>query len=124
MRQRGRRSAAALVTLPPDSTPQNRLEPPADLLDVERELFTRLINTCHPTHFVESDTPLLVSFVQATLLARETANKPPKVAVWEKAVKVQAMLATRLRLAPQARMDPKSLARKQKQWTGRNPWEI
>jgi hypothetical protein len=31
--------------------------------------------------------------------------------VWEKAVKVQAMLATRLRLAPQARLDPKTVGR-------------
>jgi hypothetical protein len=49
------------------------------------------------------DTPLLVSFVQATLIARSTAHDPDKAQLWEWSVKLQATLATRLRLAPQAR---------------------
>jgi hypothetical protein len=74
MRQRGRRSAANLVTLSVDGSPR-RLEPPADLLDNERAFFVQLINACSPFHFVESDLPLLISFCQASLLARDTAHK-------------------------------------------------
>jgi hypothetical protein len=66
--------------------------------------------------------PLLVSFVQATLLARSlasTAAKPSKpdptvIGSWEKVTRVMAMLATRLRLAPQARNDPKSVGVRQR----------
>ena len=54
---------------------------------------------------------MLVSYVQATLLSRVTARDPKMIAVWEKATRMQATLATRLRLAPQSRTDPKTLAR-------------
>jgi hypothetical protein len=57
MRQRGRRSAANLVTLHVDVAPA-RLEPPACLNNRERKLFSELIAACDPRHFVESDLPL------------------------------------------------------------------
>ena len=72
-------------------------DPPADLNDDEWMLFVELINACSPQHFVQSDLPLLVSYVQATQLARSMARDPEKIAVWEKAVRMQATLATRLR---------------------------
>jgi hypothetical protein len=124
MRQRGRKSGAALVALPNnvDGSPR-RLEPPVDLLDVERALFLQLINAASAHHFVATDEPLLVSFVQSTLLVRSLANKPTKIDAWEKAVRTQALLARSLRLTPQSRMDPKTLARKQ-QHTGPTPWEV
>jgi hypothetical protein len=122
MRQRGRRSAADLATLSVDGTPP-RLSAPSSLSKDERTLFAALVNACDPRHFVEADLPLLVSFVQATLMARNWANAPSKVTIWEKAVRVQAMLATRLRLAPQARTDPKTLARQQAQSRQCTPWE-
>ena len=87
-------------------------------------LFVELINACSPQHFVQSDLPLLVSYVQATLLARSMARDPEKIAVWEKAVRMQATLATRLRLAPQARTDPKSIARQAARRLGPPPWEV
>ena len=87
-------------------------------------LFVELINACSPQHFVQSDLPLLVSFVQSTLLTRDTARDPSKVAIWEKAVRVQATLATRLRLAPQARTEPKTIARHAAQRVGPAPWEV
>ena len=55
--------------------------------------------------------PLLTSFVQATVLAQMTANDPTKIETWALTVRLQAMFATRLRLAPQARTDPKTIAR-------------
>lgn len=123
MRQRGRKSAANLVTLNVTGT-SPRLLAPAYLRDDERTLFDELIAACSPSHFVELDLPLLVSFVQSTLLARDTARDPGKSAVWEKAVRVQATLATRLRLAPQARTDPKTIARQAARRLGPAPWEV
>ena len=125
MLQRGRRSTASLVALPVsvDGSPR-RLEPPADLRADEKTLFLQLINAATPHHFVETDKPLLISFCQATLLARGTANKPTKIATWEKAVRAQMALARSLRLTPQSRTDPKTLARKQQQYTGPTPWEV
>jgi hypothetical protein len=123
MRQRGRPSAD-LVALPNVSGEPERLTPPADLDEAEAALFAELVGACSPRHFVKSDLPLLVSFVQATLLARGTARDPEKVATWERAVRVQATLATRLRLAPQARTDPKTVARQAPQRLTPAPWEV
>lgn len=99
----------------------SRIPVPSSLNVNERSAFAALVRCCDPTHFRESDTPLLVSYIQATLLARSAAYDAEKVATWVQAVKVQAMLATRLRLAPQARTDPKSLARQQPLL--RKPWD-
>jgi hypothetical protein len=112
MGQRGRKSTASnLVALDFTGT-QPRLTPPSTLKQAERVLFLELVNGCDPRHFVKSDIPLMVSFVQATILSRRTAN-PSMVGIWEKATRVQAMLATRLRLSPQARTDPKITGRQQ-----------
>ena len=104
MRQRGRKSDTQLETLQVDGEPP-RLKPPPNLDDTERELFIELVNAVSPRHFVESDLPLLVSYVQSTLLSRQAIGKAGTDAgaltTWEKATRVQAMLATRLRLAPQ-----------------------
>jgi hypothetical protein len=66
---------------------------------------------------------LLVAYVQATLLGRKMARNPSNVAVWEKAVRVQLALAARLRLAPQSRVDPKTIGRQQQQRVGPAPWD-
>jgi hypothetical protein len=125
MRQRGRKSAAALVEFNVTGKPP-RQDPPSHLSDDERTLFVDLVESCAPSHFVKSDLPLLVSFVQATLLVRRAAtgmvDDPGLIAVFEKSVKLQATLATRLRLAPQSRIDPKTLGRQQP-YPGRKPWE-
>ena len=125
MRQRGRTSAAALADVNVTGTAA-RQEPPTHLNDQERKLFTELVEACAPSHFVKSDLPLLVSFIQATLLVRRAAtgmvDDPNFIAVFEKSVKLQATLATRLRLAPQSRLDPKSVARQQP-YEGPRPWD-
>jgi len=127
MLQRGRKSAASLET--PSMTGQSpRLTAPLSLNDGERTLFNKLIGACDSTHFRKSDLPLLTSFIQATLIAEAAAHDPDKIAVWEKSVKLQATLATRLRLSPQSRIDPKTVGRQQlfpgrKPWEDRQPWE-
>ena len=123
MRQRGRKSAAELATLPGVDGKPPRLKPPPHLNDDERLLFDELVGACDPRHFVESDLPLLASYVQATLIARDAAHAPSKIVLWEKAVRMQATLATRLRLSPQGRIDPKTVGRRQ-EFQGPRPWEI
>ena len=123
MRQRGRKSAALVTTLPAVDGEPPRLKPPPHLNDDERSLFDELVGACDPRHFVESDLPLLASYVQATLIARDAAHAPSKIVLWEKAVRMQATLATRLRLSPQSRIDPKTVGRRQ-EFQGPLPWEI
>ena len=91
MRQRGRKTADVL-TLP-----------------VERAVFVELAAT---GHFVPTDAALLASLAQGTVMARKAARDPANSAVWERAVRVQGMLSTKLRLTPQARCDPKTIGRK------------
>jgi hypothetical protein len=83
---------------------------------------------CSAKHFVPSDLPLLISFVQATLLSRKAiakaAGDKDALATWEKATRMQATLATRLRLAPQSRTDPKTLARQPTPRLTLAPWEL
>jgi len=110
MRQRGRKSAATLTALSLSGRP-TQLTPPQTLTDPEQELFGELVGACAPEHFRKSDLPLLISYVQATLTAQAAANDPDKAAVWERSVRMQAMLATRLRLSPQSRCEPKAIAR-------------
>lgn len=126
MKQRGRKSADELATLNVNGEPP-RLNPPPDLTDGERSLFLEIAGACSPKHFVPSDLPILISFVQATLLSRQAikkaANDATALATWEKATRMQATLATRLRLSPQARLDPKTVARQQPR-PYPPPWEV
>ena len=73
-------------------------------------MFIEIVADRDARHFVESDGPLLVSYVQASLMARRLAGKLPHVKEWEAAVRCQMALATKLRLAPHARMDAHSKA--------------
>lgn len=122
MRQRGRKSAANVVTLMSVTGRPPRLSPPRYLNKAERAIFVELIGACDARHFVESDLPLLASYSQATRMARAAARDPSKVGLWERAVRVQATLATRLRLAPQSRTDPQTVGRRQVR-RGPPPWE-
>jgi hypothetical protein len=96
----------------------------------ERSLFVESV--CGPRHFTKSDAPLLASYVQATLLSRaavkKAASDPAMLALWEKSTRMQSTLATRLRLSPASRADPKTVARERpslyrKPWEDREPWE-
>ncbi len=114
MKQRGRSSAAGLsVVVNPGF---RRIEPPADLSATEAKLFREIVGACFPDHFTTSDVHLLVSYVQATLSSRHYAKasrKNPKfITAWDKSTRMQSALAMRLRLAPQSRVDPKTLSRK------------
>ena len=115
MRQRGRKSAE-LIAMGVDGRPP-RLTVPSGLNAKECALAQELIDAAAPEHFRASDAPLLVALVQATLLSRNLARDatkgrdPAKVASWERATRTMASLATKLRLSPQSRTDPKTTGR-------------
>jgi hypothetical protein len=121
MTQRGRKSAASLIGPPVTGKPP-RITAPSSLSIAEQTLFNELTGACDSSHFRKSDIPLLVSYVQATRIAQASALDPKTIALWEKAVRMQATLATRLRLSPQGRIDPKTLGR-QDQSNLRKPWD-
>ena len=120
MRQRGRKSSADLSTLPVIDCALTRLAPPRYLNRTEAAVFTELAAT---GHFVPTDAALLASLAQATVMARKAARDPANLATWERAVRVQAMLSTKLRLTPQARTDPKTVGRQQQPRGYPAPWE-
>ena len=115
MRQRGRQSSASLSVIHVDGRP-SRLEPPHYLNATEAAAFVELASTAG--HFVPTDTPLVA---QATVMARKAARDQKKLSVWERAVRMQIALATKLRLTPQSRIDPKTVGRQQPR--GIVPWE-
>jgi hypothetical protein len=123
MLQRGRKSAANLAS-PSIIAKSPRLTAPSSLTTEERRLFSELIGACDSNHFRRSDLPLLVSYVQATLNAQTTAHDPKMASQWERSVRMQCTLATRLRLSPQSRIDPKTLGRQDRNNPRlRYPWE-
>jgi hypothetical protein len=122
MRQRGRKSADNLVALAVSGEPP-KLIAPAYLSDTEATAFAEIIDACAPGHLRLADVPLLVSMVQATLLARSAGRDPDKLAEFERAARLQAMLATKLRLTVQSRTDPKTIGRQQMPPVGPLPWE-
>jgi hypothetical protein len=119
MRQRGRKSAS-LLAFPAIEVPRSLPEPPRSLTKSERALFIEL--AANAEHLRPTDAPLLASYVQATLMSRRSARDPARVEVWERATRIAAMLATKLRLTAQSRVDPKTLGRMQPP-PGPEPWE-
>jgi hypothetical protein len=117
MRQRGRKSAN-LLAFPVIEAQRPPLDPPQGLTKSERRLFVEIAASAE--HLRPSDAPLLASYVQATLASRRSARDPSKADLWEKSVRLQAMLGTKLRLTPQSRTDAKTVGRHQYQ--GPPPW--
>ncbi len=130
MKQRGRMSAAAIIGVYGE---QARPSPPAGLSDPEREMFAAIIAGCEADHFRQTDLPLLSRYCEAAILAERAAlelrngavvdGKPsPWIVVQEKSVRAMVSLSMRLRLSPQSRLDPKTLARQQRH-PGPQPWD-
>jgi hypothetical protein len=119
MRQRGRKSAS-LLAFPAIEAARPQLDPPQGLTKSERRLFDEIADNAQ--HLIPTDAPLLASYVQATIASRRSARDPSKADLWEKATRLQAMLATKLRLTAQSRVDPKKLGRQEPPGV-RPPWE-
>lgn len=90
---------------------------PSSLTAAERALFNEIVNACDPRHFARGDVQLLVSLVQITLAVRKlaaVANRKPAPGAFvslERMARLQASLATKLRLSPQSRLDRKTAGR-------------
>jgi phage terminase small subunit len=131
MRQRGRKSAAALAVVDVTGQPP-RLEPPESLSDAERAVFIDIAGSVGRRHFQPSDMPLLVAYVRAILMEQEASHElsdngavhggkaSPWLVVLEKAQRAMVALSGRLRLSPQAR-SPSAIAKEAP--PGRRPWD-
>ena len=132
MKQRGRVSSSALLTIAADEQ-LPRLSPPTSLSEPERALFIAIVSACDSDHFREPDLPLLARFCEAAILAEHAAlelrhgavvdgKASPWIVVQEKCIRALVALSMRLRLSPQSRIDPKTLGRQQP-CSGRKPWD-
>jgi hypothetical protein len=113
----GRKSAAELAIVPAVSVERvPRLQPPPGLSAGEVALFRRVVAECSADHFVASDSPLLVSYCQAVLLTRHAFKRIGEDAysfqLWQQSARTLATLATKLRLCPHSRSDPKTVGRR------------
>jgi hypothetical protein len=90
---------------------------PSELNATDRVLFKQIIGSLDARAISNADMPLFVSYVQVIGLVRKLAAKVAKkpetgtVNALDKMVRAQASLATRLRLSPQSRLDPKQAGR-------------
>ena len=86
-------------------------------------MFRQIVAAADERHFTANDSPLLISFVQATLSARKLAGHVSHDEAWHRAVRLQASLATKLRFTVQSRTDPKTIGRRLPEHDGPQPWE-
>ena len=119
MRQRGRVSNVNVEVNGIASAGPN-LRPPANLTAKEAKLFHEVVANAPSGQFSASDVYLLSSFVRVTLVCDDAAkalakandkNRPTRMKIMDQAVKAQALLASKLRLAPQSRISPRTVGR-------------
>ena len=127
MTKRGRASTAELSIVPIDSA-RKPIEPPAELKAKEAEIFRQVVASCEANHFRKSDIPILTAFATATHLSRFYADRIGEsegaFKQWEAASRLQISLATKLRITPQARSHPMTVARMPEPHdAGTAPWE-
>jgi len=109
MRQRGRKSSS-IVDFPNVEGRPPPIEPMSDdLPKAERELFDQIAQSVR--HLVPSDALLLELYACTAVLARKTARDPSLISAHERMTRLLLSLATKLRLTPQSRSDPKTVGR-------------
>jgi phage terminase small subunit len=108
-----RRSAASL-TVAAFTPGLKRLEPPADLQGIEREIFIQTVASLPASHFLPEDAEMLRTYCTSAALARRAAaetqasplagDRPsPWLKVHGSAVRSMAQMSVRLRLGPRSR---------------------
>src|SRR5918993_275946 len=120
-----RRSKADLTVIPINPTGKPaRLRPPPHLGERARKLFTEIVSATDSRHFVPSDEPLLARYCEAIAQSERAeealrsegdvvnGRPSPWIAVQTSSVRTIATLATRLRLSPHSRTDPKTAGRR------------
>jgi hypothetical protein len=110
MAQRGRKSAASLLTVvsPETTSIRPRLSPMVPLTSDERAIFALVV--AQNPHLTATDMPLLTSFAQASVKVFKLSKRDDTRA-WERACRVQAMFATKLRLTAQSAASGKVVSR-------------
>jgi hypothetical protein len=98
------------------SAKSSRLTAPTSLSQPARTLFNEIVSACDPRHFTEAEEPLLVSYVQLVIKVRQCEAKLP-IEQLERLLRTQALLATKLRLTPQTRIDKNVIRR----WPNNQP---
>jgi hypothetical protein len=125
--QPGRRSKTAYrALLQPNVTGKpDKLLPPKTLTAAERAVFLALVDVVATDHFTPADLPLLTAYCQAVAIVQQgqPADDLIKFGLWERAAKLAATLATRLRISPQSRYDARAAARHQQGSKLPFPWE-
>ena len=105
-----RRSSADLAVIPIKPR-DHRLQPPDDLEPNAAAIFRDVVMSCPASQFAAADVHLLVAFAQAVQISRRSAGDPALIQQWERATKLVAQLATKLRLSPSSRLDRKTAGR-------------
>ncbi len=132
MKQRGRQSAAAQGIAVIDGGRGSRHAPPADLSDFESALWAQILGAMPADWYCPSAEEIMRAYVRCARTLRTIDNAVDElenpdmlggidpeamaailrlVNTRDKQVRQLAMLATKLRLTPQARVDPKTAGR-------------
>lgn len=135
MRQRGRKSAAALMVAAKPVEIVERQRPPHDLTDEEVEVWAAVVATEAADWFSRSNTPILAQYCRHVIHARrvaeliERATGDPELAVidYDRLLKMQeresraiATLATKMRITHQATRNDRG---NKQSGASRKPWE-
>lgn len=111
--QRGRRKHHLNVVHLDVTRARPTLTPPTSLSATDRAMFKEIVANVHGKTFVKSDEPLLISYILIAGVIRKLASKaaqspePRTIMSLERMLRVQANVATKLRLSPQSRLDRK-----------------
>lgn len=113
------------------ATVRETIEAPADLQPVARTIFRQYVRSVRADHFRKSDIHLLASLAQVTHLVRHNAREMAEGDQFSRAaaytrfmecIKVQAQLATKLRLTPQSRANSATAERTTRVPLQPEPW--
>jgi hypothetical protein len=119
-----RKSSAALSVVTP-LVEAGRVRPRRELPENVASAFREIVATVPAEHFKTSDMPLIEQYAFAIVLGRESfkhlseegqvvaGRTSPWVTCFEKSQRVVTALCMRLRLAPQARIRPETVGRRQ-----------
>ena len=122
MRQRGKKSSAYLTVIRARPAGQ-RLQPPDHLTERALQIWNHLLANSPRDQFRVTDGLLLARLCEAHDLAEQAAvqlatdgrvlnGRPsPWLVIQEKQIRAIVALSMRLRLSPQSRVDPRTLAR-------------
>jgi hypothetical protein len=102
----------------PDHHPSaSMMLPSHDATPAVAKIFREIVSAAGNGHFRPGDAPLIEVYASALVLARrahaelEKAPTPRWLAVYEKTTRAAGTLASRLRLAPQQRLNARTAAR-------------